>query len=333
MKLRGAFTLVELLVVIAIIGVLVALLLPAVQAAREAARRMSCQNNLKQMGLAFHNFESAKGGLPPRRSSSNDEQEGYTGWGLYILSYMEGGAIVDKYNFGYDYYDPVNAPVTNTRLKVYMCPSTPRTESTMMTSGGKATSGSKNPDKSTSFYVTSAMDYMVSNGFSVPKTGWGTQFTGTNSNFTQSLWDSSPSFSPYTRSATPRKFKEITDGLSNVLLVNETAGWPMDFKGRTRVFPDKSSNTNRGHWAGWQSLVYATYSKDGLLSSTSSATSGDLVNCSVNCSNQNQIYAFHTGGANILLCDGSVRFVSDNLPGLVFVQLVTIDDGMVLGDF
>jgi prepilin-type N-terminal cleavage/methylation domain-containing protein/prepilin-type processing-associated H-X9-DG protein len=325
---RQGFTLVELLVVIAIIGVLVALLLPAVQAAREASRRMSCQNNLKQMGLAFLNHESAKGGFPPRRFSSN--QHGYCGWGLFILPYLEQSAIYDRYNFAYDYYDPINKPLVETNLPVYLCPSAPH--ETKIVSGGKATVGSANPDKSTTFEVRGYMDYMVSNGMSVPKTGWGTQFTGVSSNNNQSLWDSSPVFdggAPLTY--IPRTVQEITDGLSNTLLVNETAGWPQSWKGKTRVFPDKTAG-NRGNWAAWQSFVYATYSPDGLIASSTSSAAGDLVSCAVNCSNQNQIYAFHPGGAHVVYCDGSVHFAGEQMSGLVFTQIQFINDGMVIKD-
>ena len=333
---RRGFTLVELLVVVAIIGVLVALLLPAVQAAREASRRTSCQNNLKQMGLAFLNYESARGGLPPRRYSSNIDKHGYCGWGVIILPYMEHGMIWDKYNLSYDYYDPVNAPVTNLTLPVYKCSSTPHTGQKMK-SGGTATSGSLNAGAS-NLYVETYMDYMVPNGFTVPTSGWGLEFSfnGVSSNYTNALWDSSPSFAPYTPTWTPRKLSEIQDGTSNTLLVNELAGWPAKWEGKPRhrkvdamgVLQFQSPDQNRGHWAGWQSFVYAVYTSEETPRSTSSL--GDLLNCSVNCINQNQIYAFHPGGANILLCDGSVRFVSENLSGLNFARLCTIDDGQNL---
>jgi len=322
---RSAFTLVELLVVIAIIGILVALLLPAVQAAREAARRMSCQNNLKQMGLAFHNFESARGALPARRYAS--AEHGYTGWGLLILPYMEGGNIYDKYNFSYDYYDPVNAPITNTKLAVYKCPSTPHTGQ-MMVSGGKATAGSQNADKGSTFNVSTYMDYIVPNGFSVTTSGWGLKFTAASSNYTQALWDSAPLFSPYNPGMAVRRMAEITDGTSNTLLANEQAGWPQTWAGKVRIYPDKSSTNNRGHWAGWQALSYYTTSRDGLTNALSTPSAGDLVSCAVNCNNQAQIYGFHPAGGNVLYCDGSVRFESESMSPLTFGQIVTINDGM-----
>jgi prepilin-type N-terminal cleavage/methylation domain-containing protein/prepilin-type processing-associated H-X9-DG protein len=321
------FTLVELLVVIAIIGVLVALLLPAVQTAREAARRMQCQNNLKQMGLAFQNHESAKGGFPPRRFSS--PEHGYTGWGLFILPYMEQKAIYDKYDFRYDFYDPVNKELTETILKVYTCPSAPHIPKTV--SSGPATAGSANPDKGGTLEVQGLMDYLVPNGMNVPTTGWGAQFT-TPGNSAQALLDSSTLLNGAASiSYVTRRLAEISDGTSNTLLVNETAGWPQNWKGKVRSFPDKVAG-NRGNWAGWQSLAYATYSRDGSMSSSTNPTAGDLVNCAVNCSNQNQIYGFHPGGGNVLYCDGSVRMAGEQMPGLIFSQIVTINDGMVTNE-
>src|SRR5262245_18831859 len=121
MRSRSGFTLVELLVVIAIIGILVALLLPAVQAAREAARRAQCENNLKQVGLAALNFEGALGGLPPPRQTVAPFQ----GWGTYLLNYLEKNNIADQFDLNKNFYDPVNAPLIKIPLQVYVCPSAP----------------------------------------------------------------------------------------------------------------------------------------------------------------------------------------------------------------
>ncbi len=126
------FTLVELLVVVTIIGMLIALLLPAVQAAREAARRMQCGNNLKQLGVGFHNFANTNGGFPPRRWSRNPDTDGsggngYTGWGTFLLPFIEQQPIYDAYKWGYDFYHPANKAVVETQLPVFVCPSTTRT--------------------------------------------------------------------------------------------------------------------------------------------------------------------------------------------------------------
>src|SRR5262245_13279506 len=141
---RGGFTLVELLVVIAIIGVLVALLLPAVQSAREASRRMSCGNNLKQVGLAVHNFESIRGYMPPWGFDFNANprpgnpmpfpaasNQGHSGMGM-VVPYMEQQNVANALRVEYSAIDPMNWPpawgtadAAKTTVKSYICPSTP----------------------------------------------------------------------------------------------------------------------------------------------------------------------------------------------------------------
>jgi prepilin-type N-terminal cleavage/methylation domain-containing protein len=115
---RGAFTLVELLVVIAIIGVLVALLLPAVQMAREAARRSACQNNLHQLGIAVHNFHDVNNSLPPLRVSNNQAS-----WFVLIMPYMEQGNISNLWTFTDLYSSTTNASGRQLQVKSYYCPS------------------------------------------------------------------------------------------------------------------------------------------------------------------------------------------------------------------
>ncbi len=121
--MRG-FTLVELLVVIAIIGVLVALLLPAVQAARSAARRISCDNNLKQLGLGLHNYESALRRLPPGylyKFGALGNQAGF-GWSAMILPYLEHNAVYARLNFNVPVFDPRNAMIREMHLPIFLCP-------------------------------------------------------------------------------------------------------------------------------------------------------------------------------------------------------------------
>ena len=162
--------------------------MPAIQAAREAARRSQCTNNLKQLGLGFLNYESANGGLPPRRWAAADQ--GYTGWGTFILPFMEEQSIYDRYNFKYDFYDAVNKDVVETKLPVFICPSVDR--DTPIKSGGKVTNGSENSAKGSPFYVNGWIDYLVPNGIVVPTNGFGAEFPHwpSSGNAHQALQDS-----------------------------------------------------------------------------------------------------------------------------------------------
>src|SRR4051812_22257857 len=110
---RPAFTLIELLVVIAIIAILIALLVPAVQKVRESANRATCQNNLKQMGLAVHSFHDANQFLPPSRL-----KDIYVTWAVHILPYLEQGAFYNQWDIGLDYYSQA-AGITQTPVPLY----------------------------------------------------------------------------------------------------------------------------------------------------------------------------------------------------------------------
>lgn len=123
-----AFTLVELLVVIAIIGILVALLLPAVQAVREASRRMQCQNNLHQIGVALHNYHAAFRKFPPGGLEVRPEFPGgkQIAWSAFVLPYLEQSAAYAKVDFNYAFDAPENAEAAATPIETYLCPSTPR---------------------------------------------------------------------------------------------------------------------------------------------------------------------------------------------------------------
>src|SRR5437762_3699087 len=123
---RRGFTLIELLVVIAIIAVLIGLLLPAVQKVREAAARLQCQNNLKQIGLALHNYESVNG-FWPAQSTSPPTAKGTApprgSWITRILPYIEQGAVYQMYNPDLHWHDPANEAAVKTRIKILLCPS------------------------------------------------------------------------------------------------------------------------------------------------------------------------------------------------------------------
>lgn len=119
----SGFTLVELLVVIAIIGILIALLLPAVQAAREASRRSQCTNSLKQVGVALHNYENTHRSFPPGRldvNATNNGEPARTTWGISLLPYLEQSSLQAQYNHSLDQIAPVNVKVLQTFVPAYL---------------------------------------------------------------------------------------------------------------------------------------------------------------------------------------------------------------------
>lgn len=160
---RGAFTLIELLVVITVIGVLIAVLLPAVQAAREAARRTSCLNNLRQIGVALHDYEVMCGRFPPGGIEllANKTDGRQYAWGAFLLPHVEQTALYESFNFSQPYYIGTNVTAAKTRLAVFVCPSSPRA-ATMLSGGlgasdyggiyGERVTGPNDPPKGVMLY-------------------------------------------------------------------------------------------------------------------------------------------------------------------------------------
>lgn len=334
-RLVRGFTLIELLVVIAIIAVLIALLLPAVQQAREAARRTQCKNNLKQIGLALHNYESTHSAFPPARIDLKPPvvPVAFAGsWTTMCLPYFDQAPLYGIYNFNLSWANPANIPATSAKLGVFVCPSTP---------GGAVTPTGNNAGYPWPAQGYGAMDYgsmnsvrpayYLSNGLPTPSVNRATN-TATPAAADKYEWDGGMKKGAATRIA------EITDGMSNTIMIVEDAARPRVF---LRGKP--SGATTKDGW-GWADTETG-YSMDGAddtgavgkatcVLGTGPCTLTTAVRPSaVNMINDSEMYSFHIGGSQVLLCDGSVRFITENISASTLAALATRNSGEVVGEY
>jgi prepilin-type N-terminal cleavage/methylation domain-containing protein/prepilin-type processing-associated H-X9-DG protein len=199
---RCGFTLIELLVVIAIIGILIALLLPAVQKVREAASRTSCTNNLKQIGLALHNYHDTNRNFPPSSTSKPSKRHS---WVAFVLPYFEQDPLYKRYNFAKNWYAPSNSKAVASQLTIFQCPSTPTT----------------NRVDSTFTPNAACVDYNATRGVSPDLVRVG-------------LVPSTDLKGVLTKNKGTR-MGQITDGTSNTIIVAENAGRPLLYNAGNQV--------------------------------------------------------------------------------------------------
>lgn len=343
---RPAFTLVELLVVIAIIGTLVSLLLPAVQAAREAGRRMQCTNNLRQLGLAIHNFESATRRLPPgyvadiespqRDSSTWDAPPGW-GWGAHILNYIEQNNISLSLQLDRPIWDPAHAGLIQTTISTFLCPSStgPRKPFVVTDEPG-------NPiDKGTGEIRVGRSHYVASHG---QESCWGecgatptgivftNIYTSETINVTHNGDVSKVADGPFYRNSRIR-FSDVSDGLTNTIFLGEHSSllsektWVGVVPGAF-THPGFQTPENGPDAAATLVLVHGGPS-GGELDIT-----GQPIIHPVNFPtfHVGQMYSEHPGGGNVCLGDGSVRFVADEVNLIVWAEYSSIGENEVPRD-
>jgi len=323
---RVGFTLVELLVVIAIIGILIALLLPAVQAAREAARRAQCSNNLKQIGLAMHNYHSVHRSLPIGGLACC-----WTSWMVAVFPFIEQQAAYDMYQHSpmftsASYYmADVNLPVTTQRYAAFTCPSDmPSTCEEVFGAGKKIT----------------AHNYAVNYGNTGFVSSSGGKFY-TEFGAEQVIFPGSPDEikflgAPFTASGSVNtdalvyRFRDVLDGLSNTLMAAEVIqGHGEDLRGIIWW----------GIGAGFEaSLAPNSWQPDAILEDryiepenprNPPGTVGNDPGNPMRLGSRSR----HPGGVNTALCDGSVRFISDNIAEATWRALSTTQGGEVLKAF
>jgi prepilin-type N-terminal cleavage/methylation domain-containing protein/prepilin-type processing-associated H-X9-DG protein len=317
---RRGFTLVELLVVIAIIGVLVALLLPAVQAARESSRRTKCQNHLRQWALAMHNFHDVNNKLPYFTQVIPNRQT----WAPFVMPYLEQSNLVSNYDLSVHWYTAPNLAVTQLHIPVFACPSDrPKAMWTDQTN-----------------FPSARGNYLVNYG----NITWGsdTGFGDGRGVFgvTNIIAAASNQFVPY-----QARFAQISDGTSNTLLMSE-------------VIVARQDN-NQGGAGTWQNGDFRGHIwHDATMSSPShcpnifmtingpNSTVPDNALCGMipntdpkmPCVNsgtgtrQNAVRSRHPSGVNASLADGSVRFVADSISLTAWRALGTMDGGEAISE-
>ncbi len=328
------FTLIELLVVIAIIGVLIALLLPAVQAAREAARRMSCTNNLKQIGLALHNYETTVGVFPPSMVLAGAGNIPYWngGWSSQgrILPYMEQNALFNSANFGINKEEPQNSTVIRQTVAAFLCPSEINRQPSVHDYGVSGVTS----------YGACGGDWFVWSGFQGPenRSAFGPNRSRRTADFTDGL--SQTILFAEVKTYLPAY---ICDGVG-LSQIQNPANVPPPTANPQTVAPEYFSGACR-----YYALSHTEWS-DGAVHSSGMTTAWppnkvirgtpnrnmDIDLNGINEEKGGPTFAamtarsYHPGGLNVLLGDGSVTFIKDSISGTTWRALGTVAGGEVV---
>jgi prepilin-type processing-associated H-X9-DG protein len=317
-------------VVIAIIGILVGLLLPAVQAAREAARRMQCSNNLKQIGLAFLNYESSYKALPAAYwVNAPAPPYNLQSCCVALLPYLEQTALYNRYSASITPSttgNPIaiqNNDVISTPLPMFLCPSAPGGgPDRVYTCNIPANFGGALPGLAAFAFRAAPSDYSICSGvrdvyanLAYP-TGAGGDRHG--------AMETSTFAAPKTN-----RMASITDGTSNTFLMGERTGGTKIYNGMQQVTVSAlEGETNGGGWG--DVLNGEHWLKGAVRGATNWATAGGP--CAINCTNYrgSGFHSFHAGGCQFVMCDGSVQFNSASVEPSVFAARITRQKGEVV---
>jgi prepilin-type N-terminal cleavage/methylation domain-containing protein/prepilin-type processing-associated H-X9-DG protein len=296
---RRGFTLIELLVVIAIIAILIGLLLPAVQKVRDAAARLQCQNNLKQLGLAAMNYENTNGGLPPSRTDGTISTAPWYpynhSWSVAIMPYIEQLNSFKLYTYAGDWNAATNWQAIRTYLKLFNCPSTPNQPRQDMTISAQPSSGDYHA-------VNAIKDFVGINCFG---------YLGINNK-------DDPRLVGAMRRNQNTPITAITDGTSNTIMIAEDAGRPQFYNKQRQIYDPVGKE---GGWA----------DPNGAWSLDGANPNGSIPGgCPMNCSNDSEMYSFHTAGANVVFADGSVHFLRETMDLCLLAKLITRAGGEII---